>query len=134
MVYCSHDLRLKNEVERTKLNCKYDLSKKTTGENFTFSGTREEKEKTTWIELDPKTESLWRIKAIETEAFQHLTNLVGIIIHYNKIKSLSSKILGYNKIKMIDPETFKNLKNLKLFALHRERVANYSIVMKITKL
>jgi hypothetical protein len=64
-----------------------------------------------------------KIKIIEDQAFQHLSNLKEIYLYMNEIRSLSSGvfknnrklkeiILWDNKIKMIAPDTFQSLNQL----------------------
>jgi hypothetical protein len=152
---------------------KANLSMRTVGDSFTFSGNQAERERTTRIvfsksgrvdhlpskiiEIFPKftglsilssnipivrkrlfkpefakIQVLWlnqdKIKIVEDEAFNCLTNLVEINLHENRIQSLNSGVfeknyklmrinLWDNKIKLIAPGTFQHLNQLKYINL-----------------
>jgi hypothetical protein len=154
-------------VDGVELKCRYDfvdhrcrvyradLSLKTIGSNFTFSGTQEKKETTVIAFLDsgrvahfprnlfkefPKLNelSIWssdipilrnnffkpefsklrklqlvtnKIRIIQENAFEHLTNLEWIDLQYNRIK-------------MIAPGTFRNLHQLKVVDLWQNECIN----------
>jgi hypothetical protein len=139
-------------VDGVELKCDYyygdrcclvrsaDLSLKTIGTNFTFSGTQEQKQRTTHIwfhwsgrvahvprslfEEFPKLDGLeiWRsdipillqsnkIRIIQENAFEHLPNLGRIDLEFNKIK-------------MIAPGTFRNLHQLTAVLLWNNECIN----------
>jgi Leucine-rich repeat (LRR) protein len=136
----------KHKVHQYKLKCDYgyydgsriahaDLSSKTIGASFTFSGVESSKHKTTWIWFD----KIGRVAHLPRNLFKVYTNLDKLQIPDSDIPILKNDFfkpefkkfrrleLTHDNIKMIDENAFRHLKNLTEFDFSNNEISSLPI-------